>query len=65
MRDPDRIAPIMRALQRLWLQYPDYRFGQIIFLLRGKMPEFTDAFYTDDVYWLEAIQNCTLEEDKD
>jgi hypothetical protein len=31
MRDPKRIKRIVKLLERLWLQYPDLRFGQLLF----------------------------------
>lgn len=30
MRDPNRIGPMLEALARVWMEYPDYRLGQLI-----------------------------------
>ena len=30
MRNPQRIAPIMERLTKLWEKYPDLRFGQMV-----------------------------------
>ena len=33
MRDPARIKPFLVELEKLWRQYPDWRFGQLVFNL--------------------------------
>jgi hypothetical protein len=30
MRDPERIEPFLQQLKELWLQVPDWRFGQLV-----------------------------------
>jgi hypothetical protein len=30
MRDPKRIEPFLEQLKELWLQVPDWRFGQLV-----------------------------------
>lgn len=30
MRNPDRIIPFLRLVEKSWLQQPDLRFGQLI-----------------------------------
>lgn len=30
-RDPKRISKIIKKLEKLWLKYPDMRFGQLLF----------------------------------
>lgn len=31
MRDPDRIGPFLLKLESVWEEYPDLRFGQLIY----------------------------------
>ena len=30
MRDPKRIPRILKLLEKIWLEYPDFRLGQLI-----------------------------------
>ena len=56
MRDPDRIKPFMNELCKLWKKYPDYRFGQLIYMVVGKM-QCGDIFFPEDDKWIAAIEN--------
>lgn len=43
MRNPKRIKFVLRELERLWLQVPDWRLGQLVFNIVGR-----DPFYIED-----------------
>jgi hypothetical protein len=53
MRDKDRIKPFLSKLEELWLQHPDYRFGQIFNLLHRNVAY--DPFYVEENEWIEII----------
>lgn len=53
MRDKNRIKPFLQKLEKLWLKYPDYRFGQIIYMLAGEIGR--DIFFPEEKEWEEAI----------
>ena len=53
MRDKNRIRPFLNKLEELWLQYPDYRFGQIFNLLHRNVS--ADPFYLEENEWLKVI----------
>jgi len=49
MRDKNRIKPFLQKLEDLWLQYPDLRFGQIIYMLSDKIGR--DIFFPEEKEW--------------
>lgn len=53
MRDKNRIKPFLQKLEKLWLKYPDYRFGQIIYMLADEIGR--DIFFPEEKEWEEAI----------
>jgi hypothetical protein len=55
MRDKNRIKPFVNKLEELWLLYPDYRFGQIIYLLADDIGR--DIFFPEEKEWLVHIEN--------
>lgn len=57
MRDKNRIKPFLNKLEKLWLKYPDYRFGQIIYLLADEIER--DIFFPEEKEWEEAISKLT------
>ncbi|MDD5142778.1 hypothetical protein [Methanoregula sp.] len=55
MRDPARIATILEKMNALWQQYPDMRFGQLMYTLFAMLPETKrtagsgiDSFHVED-----------------
>lgn len=38
MRNPERIPKILNEIQKIWQQYPDLRFGQLILNLEYRLP---------------------------
>lgn len=53
MRDINRIKPFLLKIEQLWLQNPDFRFGQIIYLLANSIQR--DIFFPEEKEWLEHI----------
>lgn len=43
MRDKKRIPKLLKMIERVWVKYPDMRFGQLIVNCLG-----TDPFYIED-----------------
>jgi uncharacterized protein YihD (DUF1040 family) len=51
MRDVNRIEPLMRNLEQLWIKHPDMRLCQLLLMLnKGR-----DLFYLEDHELLELI----------
>ena len=44
MRNPERIKFVLRELERLWLQVPDWRLGQLVFNIVGRDPFFIEDY---------------------
>jgi hypothetical protein len=54
MRDPKRIKPFLEEVEKLWMEHPDYRFGQIIYLLADRIGR--DIFFLEEEEWLKYIR---------
>ena len=54
MRDPNRIAPLLKKLAEAWSKWPDQRFGQFVYNFFGACQ--IDPFYIEDDYWEIALQ---------
>ena len=54
MRDPKRIPKILKRLEKIWLQHPDLRLGQIFCIV--KSISFTDIFYVEDEILIDKIE---------
>ncbi len=62
MRDINRIDKVTDELNKLWKEkYPDFRFGQLVYLLADKLFEDyegrKDIFIPEDDKWLEVIND--------
>ena len=67
MRDPNRIPIFCYKLAKLWEDYPDWRFGQLICNLTNR----EDIFYIEDDELMKKIEDnyfhmtyCTAENDE-
>lgn len=58
MRDPKRIDEILNTVKKVWEQYPDWRFGQLVVNVLG-----VDPFYIEDDIILKAFQMNVKEEE--
>ncbi len=54
MRDKNRIKPFLDKIEKLWLQNPDYRFGQLIYLIAGKLKH-DDIFFPEEKEWEDTL----------
>jgi hypothetical protein len=57
MRNPSRIKPFLKELEELWMQYPDFRFGQLLTIVFNKS-DYEDPFFPEENEWLEWIRKC-------
>lgn len=62
MRDTNRIKPFLDSLEKLWLRHPDYRFGQLIYLLADKIGQ--DIFFPEEDVWVDTIDKLIAEYDE-
>ena len=56
MRNPDRINPFLKTIEKCWSKVPDWRFGQLIENLKRRL-DIEDLFYIEDKELEEAIKN--------
>ncbi len=61
MRNKNRIKPFLNKLEELWLQNPDLRFGQIIYLIANVIQR--DIFFPEEKEWEQAIDSLIKEGD--
>lgn len=54
MRDPKRIPKIMRELEKLWNEVPDWRLGQLICNI-ARSERIEDPFFLEDDKLLEFL----------
>ena len=62
MRDKNRIKPFLQKVEELWLQYPDLRFGQIIYMITDKIGR--DIFFPEEKEWELIIDKMIKKENK-
>ena len=58
MRDPARIQKFCNRLAKAWRQHPDWRFGQLIVNVFGKME--ADPFFPEDEEMIQFIEKCLI-----
>ena len=59
-RNPDRIKPFLSELAKVWEQYPDLRFGQIVAHIEN---DETKRFYMEDDELLQRIKELQSKND--
>jgi hypothetical protein len=55
IRDPNRIAPMMERIKRLWESNPELRFYQLM----GNVSKVKDPYYVEDselMRWIEEYE---------
>ena len=57
MRNPDRIPEVLKELEKLWEQVPDWRLGQVISNFSYELMGNNDPFYMEDKDLLELLKN--------
>lgn len=58
MRDKNRIKPILKELEKLWLQNPDFRIGQLILAITKTKESNPELFYKEDDEFLMKLEEC-------
>jgi len=56
MRDPNRIKPVLAAIEEYWTMHPDWRLGQIICNC-GREIGLWDPFYMEDNQLLDFLKS--------
>lgn len=59
-RDTRRIKPFLERLEKVWMNVPDWRFGQLMCNVLNSMP--TDPFFSEDDKMIEYFENYFKEE---
>ena len=54
MRDPKRIKPFLKRLEKCWNEVPDWRFGQLMINVLGALPR--DPFFQEDEEMIEHFE---------
>lgn len=58
MRDKDRIKPFCDKLAGLWFNYPDLRFGQLMWnILQHLEQERKNPFYMEDEAFMKELEH--------
>lgn len=60
MRNPNRIKPVLAAIEAYWMQNPDLRLGQIVCNAAGG-----DPFYTEDSALVAGLAKNAPQKKKD
>lgn len=55
LRDINRIGPFLDKFQELWELCPDLRFGQLVYIVAGKM-KINDIFAPEEDEFMAAIE---------
>ena len=55
MRDPKRIKPLLKNIEKLWSRNPDLRFGQLLVVLFGDKFA-SNPFYIEDDKIIEILE---------
>lgn len=55
MRQVNRIEPFLKKIQELWVEFPDYEFGRVMYMIAREM-KVDDIFFLEEREWLEAIE---------
>jgi len=64
MRDINRIEPFLEKLAELWKQSPDFRFGQLIYVLADKL-DTNDIFFPEEDAWIACFEELIKVKEKE
>lgn len=56
MRDNNRIKPILKKIEKLWLENPDFRITQLVYVIAKTGESMPKLFYMEDEEFLEKIE---------
>ena len=62
MRNENRIEPFLSKLKELWVLHPDFRFGQLIYLIAEEL-NVRDIFFPEESAWEDAIDRLIKREE--
>jgi len=54
MRNPERIAPFLKEIEKVWVKVPDWRFGQLMSNFLNTLP--IDPFFVEEEKMLEYLE---------
>lgn len=57
MRDPKRIDMVIKQLEKVWKEVPDWRFGQLVMNILSYIGK--DPFYIEDDKMLEILSDLS------
>ena len=53
MRDKERVKPFLSKFEKLWMENPDLRFGQLVYVLSKESD--VDMFFLEEKEWLRCV----------
>ncbi len=56
MRDIKRIKPIIERIEKLWLENPDFRLGQLLMVITSTGEHNPKLFYMEDEEFLQKLE---------
>ena len=56
MRDIKRIDVLLSLIKTYWIQYPDFRLGQLLTVMNNKLGHESDMFYTEDTAFISILE---------
>lgn len=56
MRDIKRIKPIIERIEKLWLENPDFRLGQLLMVITRTGEHNPKLFYMEDEEFLQKLE---------
>ena len=56
MRDVNRIKPLIQRLEKLWLENPDYRLGQLIMVIARTKEINPELFSMEDDVMMSKLE---------
>lgn len=56
MRDINRIKPILKEIEKLWLENPDFRITQLVYVIARTGESTPKLFYMEDDVFLKKIE---------
>jgi len=56
MRDPKRIKPLLEEIEKIWINNPDFRFGQLVMSIAKTGENNPKLFNMEEEEFLEKIK---------
>ncbi|WP_312351718.1 hypothetical protein [Empedobacter sp.] len=55
MRDPKRIKPLLEKIEKIWMENPDFRLGQLIMVIARTGEHNPKLFYLEESELLKKL----------